>query len=153
MLPIAAAIDVRLIRAQLKCSPDNCHPACVQTWETMRHLQFVWSFYGNLDREMMIENDIMELWGTYSYCTYLQTHPKKTQICGSTWPVMRTELRKTNLKQQTVAKWAHFYFKSMMQYSSHCLFHHITHCLVLPLCERVPYESPTKVIPNILAFR
>ena len=26
----------------------------------------------------------------------------------------------------TVAKWAHFYFKSMMQYSSHCLFHHIT---------------------------
>lgn len=135
-----------------KCSPDNCHPACVQTWETMRHLQFVWSFYGNLDREVMIENDIMELWGTYSYCTYLQTHPKKPKYVDQHGRLWGRNSGKP-IWSNNSCKVGSLLFQINDAVLVTLLVPSYNTCLVLPLCERVPYESPTKVIPNILAFR
>lgn len=122
--------------------------ACVQTWETMRHTQFLWSFYGNLDREIMIENDLMELWGTYSYCTYLQhtKHPKYVDQHGRFWgrnsgkPIWSNNSCKVGSLLFQISDAVHVTLL-VPSYST---------CLVLPLLAKgVSYESPNKVIPNI----
>lgn len=99
----------------------------------------------------MTENDIMELWGTYSYCTYLQTHPKNPKYVDQHGRLWGRNSGKP-IWSNNSCKVGSLLFQINDAVHVTLLVPSYNTCLVLPLCERVPYESPTKVIPNILIW-